>query len=188
MRLLLCTLVCLLCPLRPLRLCGETPPALDATDQHYIDLALRAIKMSPTDLCFKKAHIESTLVLEKSRAFLKQPVALSHYATLSKSNLQTIATINMLADFSRRQVEKDVRTNFEFMLSGAKTVQVFVAAAPIEAEALNQLPVPVTRAVECIINAATAAKQVLQPTLTRLKQSPLPAIAVDLFHLDKDAI
>jgi chromosome condensin MukBEF MukE localization factor len=69
---------------------GETAPAFDSTDEHAIELALRALKMTPPDLSFMKTNVESELVLHKAGLFLQQPLALPAYGQSVMSNLQPL--------------------------------------------------------------------------------------------------
>jgi len=60
---------------------AEVPPALDARDEQAIEMALRAIKMTPHDLSFQKTNVESELILQKARTFLQQPLTLPAYGS-----------------------------------------------------------------------------------------------------------
>ena len=85
---------------------AELPPALDATDRHEIEVALRALKMAPHDLSFKKDVVDSSeLVLQKSRLFLQQPLTLPAYGHSVMTNLQAIASLGALASLAREQLE-----------------------------------------------------------------------------------
>src|SRR5271170_5212162 len=84
---------------------AETPPALDARDEQAIEMALRAIKMTPHDLSFQKTNVESELILQKARTFLQQPLTLPAYGRSVASNLQAVGSMARLAQFSWQQLE-----------------------------------------------------------------------------------
>jgi hypothetical protein len=154
---------------------GETPPALDSTDEHAIELALRALKMTTPDLSFMKTNVESELVLHKAALFLQQPLALPAYGQSVMSNLQTVASLQDLARFSRQQVE----------VSPA-IVRMIYTPVSIDAEFMKKLPLPVAHAIEMITDTAGLVKQELLQSLPADQATPFAAFAVDTFELDKD--
>src|SRR6266446_3978484 len=89
---------------RPSCLRGEVPPALDSADERAIELALRGIKMTTHDSTFQKTNVESELVLQKTRTFLQQPLALPAYGQSVASKLGAITSLEALARFSQDQL------------------------------------------------------------------------------------
>ncbi len=155
-------------------LAADLPPALDTNDLHSIELALRAIKMSPHDLSFKKDIVDCELVLKKSRLFLQKPLTLAAYGHDVATNLQSIASLNDLANFSGEQLE---------------VVPVGVVnstAFTVDPGFLEQLPPAVSDAVLKIMGAASMANALLQKALPADKNPPFAAFALDALHLDED--
>jgi HEAT repeat protein len=154
---------------------GETPPPLDSTDEHAIELALRALKMTPTDLSFMKTNAESELVLHKAALFLQQPLTLPTYGQSVMSNLQTVTSLAALATFSREQVEVP-----------PAVVRMMYTPVPIDAEFMKKVPPPVARAVEIITDTAGLVKQELLQAFPPDQATTFAAFAIDTFELDKD--
>ncbi|MGD1018540.1 MAG: HEAT repeat domain-containing protein [Verrucomicrobiia bacterium] len=169
-------LVCYFLTLCPLCFCGETPPALDARDEQAIEMALRAIKMTPRDLSFQKTNVESELILQKARTFLQQPLTLPVYGQSVASNLQSIASLQMLAVFSQHQLEVP-----------SAPVDIEYSPVTVDPDFLTNLPPAVARAVEIIADGAGRANQLLQQSLPSEKSRALAAFAMETFGLDKDA-
>jgi HEAT repeat protein len=150
-------------------------PALDATDEHAVELALRAIKMSPRDLAFKKDYAESELVLEKSRRSLQQPLALAGHAGLVASNLQGVASLDALAVFSHKQLEIQM-----------PRLNVVSPKIELDDAFVRQLPAPLARAAQTILSAASAANELLQQALPAEQIPAFSAFALDTLHWQQD--
>jgi HEAT repeat protein len=167
--------VCFLA-LLPLCVHGQVPAALDARDEQAMEMALRAIKMTPHDLSFQKTNVESELILQKARTFLQQPLTLPAYGQSVASNLQAIGSIQMLAEFSRQQLE----------LPAVMASMIF---APIKVDTafLTNLPPPIARAVKIIADSAAGANERLRESLPSDQTHPFAAFAVENLGLDKDA-
>jgi HEAT repeat protein len=155
---------------------GQVPPALDATDEHYIELALRAIKMTPQDLSFSKTNVESELVLQKARTFLQQPLALPVYGQSVASNLQAVSSLQSLAWFSERQLE-----------TGPVVLDVEYQRVEVSSDFLSNLPPAVAQAIGTIADAAGEANQLLKRSLPPDPMHSFAAFAVENLGLDKDA-
>ena len=155
---------------------AELPPALDATDRHEIEVALRALKMTPHDLSFKKDVVDSELVLRKSRLFLQQPLTLPAYGYYMMTNLQAVASLEALAGLAREQVEVPPPPAFAFTHVGTTVGNEF----------LEKLPLPVARAVQTIVRAAGFSQALLAGALPQDKRAPFAAFTADTFHLDHD--
>lgn len=130
---------------------GETPSALDATDEHAIELALRGIKMTPHDLSFSKTNVESELVLQKARTFLQQPLTLPAYGHFVTTNLQAAASLVALASFAREQLE----------VPSVNYVDQLSRLVELDGRFLAQLPPVVARAVQTLCKTAGAASTLL---------------------------
>lgn len=154
---------------------AETPPAFDSMDEHALELALRALKMTPADLSFIKTNVESELVLHKASVFLQHPLAFPAYGQSVMSNLQKVASLMALARFSREQIE----------VSPAM-VRMIYSPVPIDAEFMKKLPPPVARAVEIITETAGLVNQQLLQSLPADRDRAFAAFAVDSLGLDKD--
>ncbi|MGA2221414.1 MAG: hypothetical protein ABSH21_06495 [Verrucomicrobiia bacterium] len=155
---------------------AELPPALDATDRHEIEVALRALKMAPHDLSFKKDVVDSSeLVLQKSRLFLQQPLTLPAYGHSVMTNLQAIASLGALASLAREQLE----------VAPAK-LRFISPTVAVDKDFLDKLPAPVARAVQKIVAAAASSHGMLEQALPQDKSTPFAAFAADTFKLDKD--
>ena len=154
---------------------GETPLPLDGADAHAIELALRAIKMTPQDLSFSKTNAESELILQKARMFLQEPLTLPPYGQLVASNLQATTSLHMLAQFSRSQLElPPVLVDMEY------------SPAKVDPDFLTNLPPAASRAVKAIVDAAAAAREELLKSLPADQAGPFSSFAVQNFTLDKD--
>jgi len=156
-------------------LAADLPPALDTNDLHSIELALRAIKMSPHDLSFKKDIVDCELVLKKSRLFLQKPLTLAAYGHDVATNLQSVSSLARLADFGREQLEVDRDDD-----------SMSAPNVPINPEFLKQLPPGVAGAVQTIVREASFANELLKQALPADKQPAFAAFAIDAFHLDDD--
>ena len=73
-------------------------PALDGTDQHAIELGLRALKMTEGDLSFSKTNVKSELILPEARFFLQQPLALAGYAEHKLTELRAVTNLISLVE------------------------------------------------------------------------------------------
>jgi HEAT repeat protein len=154
---------------------AELPPALDATDEHAIELALRALKMTPHDLSFSKTNVESELILQKARTFLQQPLTLPAYGQSVMSKLQSVTSPQALARFCQRELEvSSTRVDMKYLP---------VNVAP---SFLSNIPPPVARAVEIVADRAGLASKLLQQSLPSDQIHPFAAFAVENFGLDKD--
>lgn len=154
---------------------AELPPALDARDEQAIEMALRAIKMTPHDLSFQKTNVESELILRKARTFLQQPLMLPVYGQSVASNLQAVGSLAALAQFSRQQLEVP-----------PMAIRMIYSPVKVDPEFLTNLPPPVARAVEIIADGAGLANQLLQQSLPSEQSQPFAAFAVENLGLDKD--
>ncbi len=130
---------------------GETPPALDAADEHEIEVALRAIKMTTHDLSFSKTNVDSELVLQKARRFLQEPLTLPAYGHFVTTNLQAVASLGALAGFAREQLEVPM---VSYIDRHSRPVE-------LDERFLSQLPPAVARAVQGLYRAAGAALPLL---------------------------
>jgi len=156
-------------------LAAELPPALDNDDLRGIEQALRAIKMTPADLSYKKDVVDCELVLKKTRLFLQQPLTLPAYGHNVMSKLQSVSSPQELADFSRDQLEIRPR--------GGPVLGSNVGMDP---NFLKQLPPPVADAVQTIVTETSFAITLLRQALPTDKQAAFSAFAVDALHLDQD--
>jgi hypothetical protein len=152
------------------------PPPLDATDEHAIELALRAIKMTPHDLSFSKTNVESELILQKARTFLQQPLTLPAYGQSTMAKLQAVTGLQALADFAREQVE----------VPPAETLNYPCQDFAVDEKFLEKLPPPVARAVRSIASSAVQAQCMLARALPQEKNPAFAAFAAQTFDLDKD--
>jgi HEAT repeat protein len=154
---------------------GEVPPALDARDEQAIEMALRAIKMTPHDLSFQKTNVESELVLQKARTFLQQPLTLPVYGQSVASNLQEITSLQMLALFAQHQLEIQ-----------SAPIDTKYLPVKVDPEFLTNLPPAVAHAIEIIVDGAGLANQLLRQSLPSEQSRPFAAFAAETFELDKD--
>ena len=155
---------------------GEIPPALDSTDEHAIELALHAIKMTPHDLSFSKTNVESELVFQKARTFLQQPLMLPTYGRSVASNLQSVSSLVALAQFSREQIEMSPVVGGSMIYAPVKIDPAFLAS----------LPSPVARAVKVIADSAAGANERLRESLPADQMGAFASFAAQNFGLDKD--
>jgi HEAT repeat protein len=163
----------------PLCVRSEVPPALEARDEQAIEMALQAIKMTPHDLVFQKTNVESELILQKARTFLQQPLTFPAYGQSVASNLQAVASMTDLAEFSREQLEL-----------GPKPVvaaSMLFASIKLDSAFLTNLPPPVADAVKVIVDIAAIANERLRESLPSDEMHPFAAFAVENLGLDKDA-
>ncbi len=166
--------VCLLA-LCPSWLRGESLPALGATDEHAIDLALRALKMTPHDLSFSKTNVESELILQKARTFLQQPLALPACGQSVMSKLRAIRSLESLTWFSEVQLERP-----------PAPISIEYSRVEIDPVFLTNLPPAVSRAVEIIVEKASYTKQALSMSLPSDQTKTFSAFAIENLGLDKD--
>jgi HEAT repeat protein len=68
----------------------------DSTDEHALQLALRAIKMTERDLGFSKTNVEAELIFPEARRFLQHPLDLPAHATTLIANLNSATNLNSL--------------------------------------------------------------------------------------------
>jgi HEAT repeat protein len=156
---------------------AELPSALDAMDEHYIELALRALKMTEHDLSFVKTNAESELVLGKVRTFLQQPLALPVYGQSVLSNCIAMTSLSDAADFSRRQLEVS-----------PSRIRVISPVIDLDSGFLEKLPPAVAQAVVKIVAAASVSRILLQQALPSEKNLPLAAFGLETLQLDKDKL
>ncbi|MGO9528264.1 MAG: HEAT repeat domain-containing protein [Verrucomicrobiia bacterium] len=168
------SVVCFLA-LLPLRVHGQVPAALDARDEQAIEMALRAIKMTPRDLSFQKTNVESELILQKARTFLQQPLTLPGYGQSVASNLQASNSMGRLAYFPWQQLELP-----------PIAIRMIYGPLDIDPAFLTNLPPAVARAIAVIASDAVFAGMVLEQSLQSEQSRPLAAFAVENFGLDKD--
>jgi HEAT repeat protein len=154
----------------------QIPPALDARDAQAIEMALRAIKMTPHDLSFQKTNVESELVLQKARTFLQQPLLLPVYGQSVESNLQKVSSLQGLSWFSEKQLET----------TGPVLLDVEYQPVEVSSDFLSNLPPAVARAIEIIADATGEANQLLKQSLPPGPMHPFAAFAVENLGLDKD--
>lgn len=139
-------------------------PASHVAGPDPLNLALRAIKMSPHDLSFKKDVTDSEQISGKARLFLQQPLQLPSYARSTLAGLQTSASLESLAAFASGQLELPACTN----LPAQKPVA-------LDPGFLASLPPPLARAVQKIASAAAAA----QPALPTPNEAAFAAFSVE---------
>ena len=156
---------------------AELPPALDTADEHAIELALRALKMTPHDLSFSKTNVESELILQKVRTFLQQPLTLPAYGQSVMAKLQSATSVQALARFSRKQLEVPTE------IVGGSMVY---APVKVDPTFLANLPPSVARAVKVIADSAASANERLRQSLPADQMKPFAAFAVQNLGLDKD--
>jgi HEAT repeat protein len=157
------------------RIRAEVAPALDGRDERAIEMALRAIKMTPQDLAFQKTNVESELILQKARVFLQQPLTLPAYGQLVASNLQDISSLSGLAQLSWKQLE-------------VQPAPIGMIYEPILVDGifLSNLPPAVAQAVQIIADRAGPISESLRQSLPSDQARPFAAFAVENFGLDKD--
>ena len=154
---------------------GETPPAFDSTDEHALELALRAIKMTPTDLSFSKTNAESELVLSQATNFLQRPLDLPIYGQYVMSNLKATSSLSSLTWFSGEQLGE----------MGA-AISIGSEMISIDPSFMSNLPPAAAQAVKIITAASSFADQCLKMVLPQHRLEAFSAFAVDNFDLDKD--
>ena len=142
-------------------------PALDAADEHEIEVALRAIKMTTHDLSFSKTNVDSELVLQKARRFLQEPLTLPAYGHFVTTNLQAVASLGALAGFAREQLEVPMVSYIDRHSRPVELDQRF----------LSQLPPAVARAVQGLCKAAGAAVTVITSPERRCVRRVLHRVA-----------
>ncbi|HUJ72356.1 MAG TPA: HEAT repeat domain-containing protein [Verrucomicrobiae bacterium] len=155
---------------------GETPPALDATDERAIDLALRAIKMTPHDLSFSKTNVESELVLEEARTFLQSPLQLPVYGQSVMANLQGVNSLRSLTSFSWKRLEEQ----------NGRSVSIGSSLIEVDPVFMSNLPPAVAHAIDIIAQEGSSAEQALSMSLPSNQTKPFAAFAVETLGLDKD--
>ena len=168
-------LALLICLLPVVGLFAETPAAFDATDDRALQLALRALKMTETDLGFQKTNVESELVLSKSRQFLQEPLRLSAYAQTVMSNCAFASTLSELIFFAWRGL---AHTGYTF--SGS------IHALRVDTVFLTKVPAPVAQAVRRITDASAAAAKFLKRAGPSDGAAALAGFASEALHIDKD--
>ncbi len=150
-------------------------PALDATDQRAIELALRTIKMSEHDLSFSKTNVESELVLQIARVFLQQPLVLAGQAQTVLSNLSAQCTLWQLANACHAQLGIS-RLGFGYIHDPILVDTNFLSALdPAVAEVVRKL-----------VNSATYGRQVQELAYRGEKVMPFAAFAVENLHVQDD--
>ncbi len=159
----------------PCCLPDQVPPALDARDEQAIEMALRAIKITPRDLSFQKTNVESELILQKARTFLQQPLTLPVYGQSVASNLQAASSLWRLASFSREQLEVSTTA-----------IRMIYTPVEVDSEFLTNLPPAVARAVRVIADAAGVPEVLLRQSLPHDQMHSFAAFAVENLGLDKD--
>lgn len=148
---------------------------LDATDEHYLQSALRALKMTPLDLEFKKNQVESAFVSELALACLERPLTLPAVASEDLGTFQQIDTL------------RDLACAAQFRLSRRKRLGAAMSPLPrLDAKFASQLPTPVARAAERIYQAAHTAQILLKDCFPSDRLEPLSAWAVSTLRLDQD--
>ncbi len=157
------------------RLRGETPPAFDSTDEHALELALRAIKMTPADLSFTKTNAESELILQKAQMFLQQPLELPAYGQYMMSKLKAVDSLFSLTWLAGEQVEK---------MGGAISIESEIIT--VDPSFQSNLPPAAARAVKIITDESSFVNQCLSMVLPSDRVDAFSAFAVDTFDLDKD--
>jgi HEAT repeat protein len=154
----------------------ELPPALDTADEHAIELALRALKMTPHDLSFSKTNVESELILQKAWTFLQQPLAFADYGHFVLRTCASARSLDDLSEFSRMSLEVGLPPP----PAGP------VAPIKLDPNFLAKLPLPLAQAVQNLAAAAADADALLFNGLPRQSLSPFAAFAADNLHLDTD--
>jgi len=160
----------------PSSLRGEVLPAWDAADEHAIDCALRALKMTEPDLSFSKTNAESELVLGKTRLFLQEPLVLPAYGQSVLTNLQAAGSLEALAGFAREQLE----------IPRVNVIDQISRSVKLDQRFLSQLPPTVARVVQQIASAASQSEALLEQAFPPDKNSAFAAFALDPLQIDKD--
>ena len=138
---------------------GHAQIALDDTDLHYLQLALRAQKMTLGDLSFKKDHVAAEFLLPEVRRFLQQPLTLPEYGAVTLSKLRAVSNLVTLAE-----------------LDLGKQPPIPPGPPP---SSLEYLPPSVTPAIRAILATVESFRPVTPP------QAPaLAAFAVESLQLD----
>jgi HEAT repeat protein len=140
-----------------------------------MELALRALKMSPQDLSFMKTNAESELVLHKASVFLQHPLALPVYGRLVMSNLQAVTSLFEMVRFSRQPIDVS-----------QPPYSIHTEPVRVDAVFLTNLSPPIRRAVEVIAEGAGFANDMLSESLPSDREKAFAAFAVDGLGLDKD--
>ena len=139
--------------------------ALDSNELRAVELGLRALRMTPVDLAFKKDMTESEFILHPARVFLQSPLMLPESG---EAILHVIKSVNSL----------DSATSFPRVM-----LNVSLKSAPTRHVAISSnLPPAVAQAVDEIYSAALSVK----PVNKKLRPA-LDAFAVESLRLDKDA-
>jgi len=160
--------------LLPAWLIAETPVAFDATDERALQLALRALKMTESDLAFQKTNVESELILPQARQFLEEPLSVPGYAEA------------MLDDCLRStNLERLVMYSFKQPFIGQWSCGIR-EPEKIDPSFLTKLPAPVSQAIETIVESASLATQALIQAMPSNGAAALAGFAPEALHIEKD--
>lgn len=152
-------------------------PALDATDQRAIELALRAIKMSEQDLSFSKTNVESELVIPKARQFVQKPLALPVFAHDCLTNFQSATSLDKIAYWGSSQIK-----------FGPGVGPGHYSTPTLKTDRLSSLPPSVRDAVNLIFKRAAMCTVAFRHTFPKNPAAPLAALAVSSLNMQTDPI
>ena len=157
-------------------MCAAELTVLDATDRAAIHEALRAIRMTETDLSFKKDHAPTVQTSPLARQFLQDPLQLAGHAELVARQLKDATSASELARFAMDEVRPASAA------LDCKSIPVAVDPA-----FSARLPTVVSQAVERIVSRASLARSLLRDALPANAVPAFAAFAVENLNLDKDA-
>jgi len=155
---------------------AETPVAIDTTDEHAIQLALRALKMTERDLAFQKTNVESELILAKSRQFLQEPLHLPGYAESILSDCAAATSLGDLTTLAFHQLEIQTPPALRFKYRPVAVDTAFFA----------KLPVPVAQVIQKIIDAAVFSSAMIKIALPANGAAALAGFAPESLHIQQD--
>ena len=154
---------------------AEVPVAFDAADAHALQLALRALKMTERDLGFQKTNVEAELVLDKTRAFLQEPLRLPGYAQSVFSNCSGATSLHNLTRYAFQQLE-----------TPEPPLDFKAPVISVSAEFLAKLPAPVSSAVQKLTTAAALSSAHLKRALPSTGADALVSFAAETLHIGND--
>ncbi len=149
--------------------CAADWTVLDATDRAAIQTALRGLRMTITDLSFKKDHSVSIQTTAFARQFLHDPLHLATHGEFVAHQLSAVTNAAALVGLTMDHISPHALGRHS-------------AGHPRELSAhfTNELPAVVIRAVKEVLGAARSV-----PLATNAVAAAA-AFAVDTLHLDKD--
>lgn len=156
---------------------GETPAVLDAADEHALQLALRALKMTERDLGFSKTNVESELILPRARQFLQDPLQLSTYAQLVVSNCAVATRLGALSGFAFQELDTTSIGMLDFEVDPIR----------VDLKFLTNLPPQAAKAIQLIAFGSSLAAGHLEQASPADGSTALVSFASEALHIDKDA-